>query len=308
MIDKGSTTETDAFVIVAGLGGGTGSGGAPVLANELSHLYTEPVYGVGILPAEDEGGIYNLNAAQSFQNLVESADNTILFDNDSWASAGDSLGDGYEMMNEELVKRLYLLFSAGEVSKTSEVGESVVDASEIINTLSAGGISTIGFSETEIPQEELPSKQGLLSRFKGDSKESLEDSSKNVNRITSLIRKAALGRLTHPIELQGIEKALVVVAGPPKLLNRKGVEKSRQWIENETETMEVRGGDYPIEGNTKMAGIVLLSGVTESDRIRELQRIGVEAKKRTKQIQENSEESLQDLLQTEENLGELTDE
>ena len=75
--------EVDAFLVVAGLGGGTGSGGAPVLAKHLKHIYTEPVYGLGILPGQDEGGIYTLNAARSFQTFVREVDNLLVFDNDA---------------------------------------------------------------------------------------------------------------------------------------------------------------------------------------------------------------------------------
>jgi Cell division GTPase len=49
-IDSIPVHEVDAFLVVAGLGGGTGSGGAPVLAKHLKRIYTEPVYGLGVLP------------------------------------------------------------------------------------------------------------------------------------------------------------------------------------------------------------------------------------------------------------------
>jgi len=82
-IDSIPVHEVDAFLVVAGLGGGTGSGGAPVLAKHLKRIYTEPVYGLGILPGSDEGGIYTLNAARSFQTFVREVDNLMVFDNDS---------------------------------------------------------------------------------------------------------------------------------------------------------------------------------------------------------------------------------
>ncbi|MEF8882706.1 MAG: cell division protein, partial [Halapricum sp.] len=75
VIDNIPVHEIDAFLIIAGLGGGTGSGGSPVLAKHLKRIYTEPVYGLGILPSSDEGGIYTLNAARSFQTFVREVDN-----------------------------------------------------------------------------------------------------------------------------------------------------------------------------------------------------------------------------------------
>ena len=64
--------------MTAGLGGGTGSGGAPVIARRLKKLYVEPVYGLGILPARDEGGLYSLNAARSLMTFVKEVFNHFL--------------------------------------------------------------------------------------------------------------------------------------------------------------------------------------------------------------------------------------
>jgi hypothetical protein len=104
-IDSIPVHEVDAFLVVAGLGGGTGSGGAPVLAKHLKRIYTEPVYGLGILPGSDEGGIYTLNAARSFQTFVREVDNLMVFDNDAWRKTGESVQGGYEEINEEIVRR-----------------------------------------------------------------------------------------------------------------------------------------------------------------------------------------------------------
>jgi len=93
-IDKMISSEIDAFLVIAGLGGGTGSGGSPILAEHLQRLYVEPVYGLGILPSRDEGGIYNRNAARSFQEFAETVDNLLVFDNDAFKTGGESLGEG----------------------------------------------------------------------------------------------------------------------------------------------------------------------------------------------------------------------
>jgi cell division GTPase FtsZ len=65
MIDVLPTENVDAFLVVAGLGGGTRAGGAPVLANHLKRIYPMPVYELEILPDSSEGGIYNRNAGRS---------------------------------------------------------------------------------------------------------------------------------------------------------------------------------------------------------------------------------------------------
>jgi len=292
-IDSIPVHEVDAFLVVAGLGGGTGSGGAPIISKHLKRIYTEPVYGLGILPGSDEGGIYTLNAARSFQTFVREVDNLLVFDNDAWRKTGESVQGGYEEINTEIVKRFGVLFSAGEVGEGEEVAESVVDSSEIINTLQGGGVTTIGYAEEEV---ETSSSGGLLSKFTGSDDAEDLDSANTTNRITSLVRKAALGRLTLPCEIDGTERALVVLGGPSQYLNRKGIERGRKWLEEQTGSMEVRGGDYPTERRGKVSSVVLLSGVTNVPRIKELQQVAIEAQDNIDEINQESEENLDDLV------------
>ncbi|MFC7059720.1 tubulin/FtsZ family protein [Halovenus salina] len=294
-IDSIPVHEIDAFLVVAGLGGGTGSGGSPVLAKHLKRIYTEPVYGLGILPGGDEGGIYTLNAARSFQTFVREVDNLLVFDNDAWRKTGESVEGGYEEINDEIVRRFGVLFGAGEISADDDVAESVVDSSEIINTLEGGGVSTVGYDAEAV--EEYDSG-GLLSRFKGGNKDDMETTN-TTNRINSIVRKAALGRLTLPCEIEGTERALLVVSGPPEHLNRKGIEKGRGWLEDETGSMEVRGGDYPLD-EPSVAAAVLLSGVHDVPRIKELQQVAIEAQENIDEIQQESEENLEALVEDDE--------
>jgi cell division GTPase FtsZ len=299
-IDGIPVHEVDAFLVVAGLGGGTGSGGAPVLAKHLKRIYTEPVYGLGILPGSDEGGIYTLNAARSFQTLVNEVDNLLVFDNDAWRKTGESVQSGYDEINDEIVRRFGILFGAGEVREGQEVAESVVDSSEIINTLSGGGVSTVGYASETVERKQKSG--GLLSKLTGND-ESIEDqldSANTTNRITSLVRKAALGRLTLPCEIDGTERALLVMAGPSAYLNRKGIERGRKWLEEQTGSMEVRGGDYPVNDSDFVASAILLSGITNVPRIKELQQVAIEAQDNISEIREESEANLQNLVEDDE--------
>ncbi|WP_049990594.1 tubulin/FtsZ family protein, partial [Natrinema salifodinae] len=272
-----------------GMGGGTGSGGAPVLAKHLKRIYTQPVYGLGILPGMDEGGIYTLNAARSFQTFVDEVDNLLVFDNDVWRSAGESVEGGYDRINREIVERFGLLFAAGEVEEGDHVAESVVDSSEIINTLS-NGISTIGYAS-----ETVETNSGLLSSLTGGDD---FDEGAATNRMTSLVRKAALGRLTLPCDVASADRGLVVATGPPSHLNRKGVERGRQWLEDETGSMEIRGGDYPIPHRDEVGAIVLLSGVTDVPRIDQLQQVAIEAQETTEEVRATAEEDFSSLMDT----------
>ncbi|MFB6105304.1 MAG: cell division protein, partial [Halobacteriaceae archaeon] len=228
--------------------------------------------------------------------FVREVDNLLVFDNDAWRQAGESVEGGYDEINEEIVTRFGVLFGAGEIEQGGEVAESVVDSSEIINTLAGGGVTTIGYASETVSQE---TSGGLLSKFTSGGPEP-QDAAATTNRITSLVRKAALGRLTLPCEIDGAERALLVSAGPPAFLNRKGIERGRKWLEEQTGSMEVRGGDYPIPSSEKVASVVMLSGVHEVPRIKELQQVAIEAQDNIEEIRAESEENLQELVEDDE--------
>ena len=269
-IDSRGTHDVDAFVIVAGLGGGTGSGGSPVLARHLKRIYREPVYAIGILPAPEEGRLYSYNAARSLSTLVNEADNTFIFDNSAWKNEGESVKDAYNRLNDEIVRRFGVLFRAGEVGKAG-VGEMVVDSSEVINTLRGGGISTVGYAISEKVSPRTKQTQGIFSgllRKKEKTEEVLTGEDKSA-KIIALVRRAMLGRLTLPCDYSTAERGLVLLAGPPDEMDRKGVEKSKSWVEENIAGVEVRGGDYPVQSDY-IAAVVVLATIGNAPRITEL--------------------------------------
>jgi cell division GTPase FtsZ len=289
-IDRRGTHDVDAFMIVAGLGGGTGSGGAPVLVRQLQKVYHEPVYVLGILPAPEEGRLYSLNAARSLATLIKEADNTFIFDNSAWKNEGESVKSAFSRLNDEVVRRFGVLFRAGEVGKAG-VGEMVVDSSEIINTLRGGGISTVGYAIAAVSGSRgKKSVSGLIGGIAGSLKkrEATEEvllGEDRTAKIISLVRRAMLGRLTLPCDFSTAERALVLVAGPPDELDRKGIEKAKSWVEENIAGVEVRGGDYPVN-SSYVATVVLLSTIGSAPRIRELLSIARETKEEAAKAQE----------------------
>ncbi|WP_435074963.1 tubulin/FtsZ family protein [Halorubrum sp. HHNYT27] len=235
------TANAEALFVVAGLGGGTGSGGAPVLVRELSRVYDVPVYVVGILPGRDEGAMYQVNAGRSLKTLVREADATVLLDNDAWRSSGESVEGGFAAVNESMARRIGLLLAAGE--SVEGVAESVVDTSEVINTLRAGGMAAVGFA----------------------SAPAAEDAEENVTTVMSTVRSAVMAGMSLPNATEA-DAALVAVAGDPDRISRKGAEKARKWLQEETGSMQVRGGDFPLESD-RIAALVLLAGVERSRRV-----------------------------------------
>ncbi|WP_226005385.1 tubulin/FtsZ family protein [Natrinema salinisoli] len=240
-LDGRVTSKAEAIFVVAGLGGGTGSGGAPVLVHHLQQIYDIPVYALGVLPGRNEGALYQANAGRSLKTLLREADSTLLIDNDAWHEQGESVEGAFERINEKIAKRVGLLFASGEA--VEGVGESVVDSSEVINTLRAGGVAALGYA-TEIASD---------------------DSSENINTAMTVSRQALLTGTSLP-EATTADSALLVVAGRPDAIPRKGVEKARHWLEDETGSMQVRGGDFPIDSD-RLGALVLLGGAERSDRV-----------------------------------------
>ena len=242
-LDGRVTARTEAIVLVAGLGGGTGSGGAPVLAKELKRVYDRPVYALGVLPGRDEGAMYQVNAGRSLKTLSREADAVLLVDNDAWRSTGESVAAGYEEINEAIARRVGLLLASGEA--VEGVGESVVDSSEILKTLENGTIAAVGYASAAAAPE----------------------AGENVSTVTSVTRQAVHTGTSLPDAVDA-GAALLVVAGRPEAISRKGVERARKWVETETGCMRVRGGDFPLDSD-RLAALVVLAGLENSDRVQQ---------------------------------------
>jgi cell division GTPase FtsZ len=246
----------DAFVVVAGLGGGTGSGGAPIVVSKLRQVYEEPIYFIGVVPSEDEGKLMAMNAIECLQEMDGLVNGMLLFDNDVWKKEGLPLETSYSIMNHELVKPLPLMLGAGE-TENDKVGIKVVDASDIINSWEA--FSYIGYSEMKA--------KTTRDRFMFFRKKSSLDQLSPAMRCYTAIRNAATLRLTGECDIKKARKALMIIAGPPDELNMEGFSHAKSWLESSIATPEVRGGDCPIRGWDSVAGLVLLSGYSDVPRL-----------------------------------------
>jgi cell division GTPase FtsZ len=285
----------DAILVAAGLGGGTGSGGGPVVIDALQDMYDEPVYALGVLPGEYEGGRPALNGARSLQSFVNKVDNFIAFDNDAWRAREQTIEEGYEEMNRELASRIVTLLAAGETDET-DVAENAMDSSDIIRTLAAEGVSSMGYAATAVDTQ----PEGLLDRWGGGTDDDSLDDASQATKIKSLVRRATNSRLTLPCGVSTAERVLVVLSGPPGEFSRKGIESARQWLEDETDTVEVLVGDDPREGSSRLAAAVLLSNVSGAQRIETLQNQAVDAQEQIAEQEAAREAKIENLI-TDEN-------
>lgn len=263
--DDVRATTADAFLFVAGLGGGTGSGAVPTLAAELRRLYDRPIYGLGVLPADDEGDRALANAGAALPAVADEVDSLLLFDNETWLRPAEDVESARDRLDEEVARRFGALFAAGETGSEEVIAESVVDASEIMNTLAAGGAATVGYAEQRV--EMSGGSRFGLGLFE---KKAEVDKGESYSAVETTIRKAVRGKLTLGCDVDSVERGLLVIGGPPAWLNRDAIERGRDWLTEETGTVEIRGGDDPDPAAEAVRVVALLSGVGESERIREL--------------------------------------
>lgn len=283
-LDSITMRKLDGVLVVTGLGGGTGSGAGAVLVERLQEMYDKPVYVFGVLPATDEGSSEALNAARSLRSIVPAADSTLLFDNDRWVETGtDAPEDPYERANRELASRAITLFARGDLDPSS-IGANTLDSSDIVRTLSPGGVASIGHASTE-----LDDGGGFLSWLRsllpGSGGDDGGDERTDAGKIQALVRQSLRSKLTLPCEVSSAERVLVVLSGPPEELSRRGFESARRWLEEETETVEVLAGDDPRPGSSTVAATVLLSNVSEVPRIDSLQQQALEHERTGDRVQ-----------------------
>jgi len=247
----------DAFCLIAGLGGGTGSGSVPVVARRLKELYDQPVYVMGALPTEDEGNFMVENAAACLEELYPIADGILVFDNHMWRKEGQPLDQTYGFMNYELVRPFPLLLAAGEASQNL-VGIKVVDASDIIATWR--DLTFIGHWKI---QGDALGRGSVFSRRKGVERVSASLA------CSTVIRNAAI-KMSGDFNPRKAGYALMILAGRRDYISMEGYSNARNWLQSYMPNAEIRGGDFPLDKSRELDAVLLVGG------IRTIPRLGVD--------------------------------
>ena len=271
-IDPLVTSDIDAVVLAAGLAGGTGGGATAYIADSLGDVYDVPIYCVSVLPAGWDDGAAT-NAVQALRALSSTVDGQLLFDNEAWLGSEQTVEAAAETLNETVGTRLGALFGAGEAAAAANVGESVVDASEIANTLSDSGYATLGYASQDLETDDDGSDtviDRLRDRFFADEPDDV-DEIKAHKAVETTLRRAVRGKLTAECERDSADRALAVFAGPPRWLIREAITDGRQWLTEELQSPEIRSGDMPTPDRATLSVLVLLSGVTAVPRLAELE-------------------------------------
>lgn len=256
----------DGVLVPVGVGGATGAGAAPVLIDTLRDVIDLPVYALTVLPEpNEEGERVAANARAGLLGLEATADTQLLFDNgrldapEERPSEADA-ADAYADANATIAEWAAALFGAGEAADAAAVGESVVDASEIIATLGEGGYATIGYWHEQVREE--PS---FFDRLR--SKSETPDGIESYSTIETSVRRSLYRQRSVDADLSRATRALLVTMGPPAWLNREAIVDARRSLDEAIEGGAVRGGDTPIEDGTHLTVLSVCAGMDRPERV-----------------------------------------
>ncbi len=250
--------ETDAFLLVASAGGGTGSGAIPVMTQQIKERYVDkPVYNLIVLPFEHEvvtedRTVYNVATCLKSSYLV--ADAIFLVDNQRYVMKDSSLRHNLAKINTTIVQPFFNLLCAGEEKKSRYIGAKILDAGDIIQTLV--GWTTLGYgrSQTSIFKSFMPAKRNF--------RDKATETQKGIHALDEAI--SGLSIKCNPLDSK---RALYLVSAPAEEINVDLIKELGMYIKNMAPEAIIRSGDYPREkGNLDVT--VILSEMSDVEKVR----------------------------------------
>ena len=250
--------ETDAFLLIAGAAGGTGSGGIPIMAQNIKERFIDkPVYTIIVLPFEheeqtEERTIYN--AATCLKSTYLVADAIIVVDNQRYVSKDSSLRNNLAKINTFIAEPFYNLLCAGEERKAKYIGAKLLDAGDIIQTLV--GWTVIGYSKSY-----LSLLRFLFERTR-DFRKRVTETQKGIQAMDE-----AISRLSVKGNPADSRRALYLVSAPAKEMNVDLIKELGAYLKKMAPEAIIRSGDYPRERGS-LDITVMLSELSDVVKVR----------------------------------------
>lgn len=250
--------ETDAFLLIAGAAGGTGSGAISVMTQQIKERYVDkPVYNLIVLPFEHEEStedrtVYNVATCLKSSYLV--ADAIFLVDNQRYVSKDTSLKHNLAKINTSIVQPFFNLLCAGEEIKSRYIGAKILDAGDIIQTLV--GWTTLGHGHA--PTSALKSIFSSSRHFRNKATETQKGTQALDEAISGLSIKC------NPLDSK---RALYLVSAPAREINVDLIKELGTYIKNMAPEAIIRSGDYPREKGT-MEVTIVLSEMSDVEKVR----------------------------------------
>jgi len=251
--------ETDAFLLVGGAAGGTGSGSMPIMVQNIKERYVDKaVYALVVLPFEheeetEERTIYN--TAVCLKSVYSVADAVFLVENQRYVRKDFSLRNNIVKINEMIVEPFYNLLCAGEEKKAKHIGAKMLDAGDIMQTIS--GWTAIGYGSSPLPLLRLP-----FERTRNFRKKSTE-THKGIQAMDE-----AISELSVQCNPGDAARALYLLAAPAKEMNMDLIKELGDYLHNVAPEAIIRSGDYPRERGL-IDVIVIISQLKDVEKVRE---------------------------------------
>jgi cell division GTPase FtsZ len=231
--------ETDAFLLIAGVAGGTGSGALPIITQMMKDRYIDkPVYTLAVLPfaheeETEERTIYN--AATCLKSLYTVADAVFLADNQRFVRKDFSLRNNLSQINTLMVEPFYNLLCAGEETNRRHIGARMVDAGDIIQSLV--GWTVIGYGKAQLPSFKFFSFGKNFRKKSTETHRGIQAMDEALSELSVKCNPAESGR------------ALYLVSAPHKEMNMDLVKDLGEYLRDMAPEAVIRNGDYPREKN-----------------------------------------------------------
>ena len=250
--------ETDAFLIIAGAAGGTGSGAIPIITQMIKERYMDkPVYTLVVLPFEheeqnEERTTYN--SATCLKSVSSVADATFLVDNQRYVRKDSSLRNNLSEINALIVEPFYNLLCAGEEKKNKYIGAKVLDAGDILQTLV--GWTAIGHGNSPLPTFRLPFER--RSNFRKKSTETHKG---------IMAMDEAMSELSIRCKPMDAGRALYLISAPAREINMDLAKELGDYLKDIAAEAIIRNGDYP-RGGSSIDVTVALSELSDVEKIK----------------------------------------
>jgi cell division GTPase FtsZ len=276
--------ETDAFLLIAGTAGGTGSGAVSVITQHLKERYIDkPIWNLLVLPFEHEESTEErtiFNVATCLKSCYSIADAVFLVDNQRYVRKDSSLRSNLSKINNMIAEPFYNLLCAGEEKKQKYIGAKLLDAGDIIQTVV--GWTVIGYGKTSAPLFKLP-------ELKSDFRKKGAEIQKGIQAMDEAISELSLK--CNPADSR---RALYLVSGPAKEMNMDMVKEIGDYMRDIAPEAIIRNGDYPRERGV-VDVTVLLSELSDVEKVRDYYIRSTDLIPEFKKRQEETEDKLKAL-------------
>ena len=251
--------DTDAFLLIAGAAGGTGSGALPVMTQHIKERYLDkPVYDLIVLPFEHEETTEErttYNVATCLKSSYSVADAVFLIDNQRYVRKDSSIRNNLAKINAMIADPFYNLLCAGEEKKSKYIGAKLLDAGDIIQTVA--GWTTLGYGKSEVPLFKWPRE------WRSDFRKKGAEIQKGIQAMDEAISELSLR--CNPMDSR---RALYLVSGPGKEMSMDLVKELGDYMRDLAPEAIIRNGDYPRERGF-LDVTVILSELSDVEKIRD---------------------------------------